>query len=93
MLPPNNYYNNNQEIDMLAVLSILLGLQNLQENREQSLHNDVQTANNKQAEYLLKELTKRFDEQNVILKQQNEMLESIMEQLVDLNWRSEYGER
>lgn len=92
MFPPNNY-NNNQEIDMLAVLSILLGLQNLQENREQSLHNDVQTANNKQAEYLLKELTKRFDEQNVILKQQNEMLESIMEQLVDLNWRSEYGER
>jgi len=29
---------------------------NLNENREQSAHNDVQTANDKQAEYLLREI-------------------------------------
>mgnify|MGYP006895547094 FL=1 len=35
--------------DWLNILSILLALQNLQENREQTKQNDVQAANDKQA--------------------------------------------
>ena len=46
--------------DLLNALSLLIGLQNLQENREQSEHNDVEIANNKQAQFLLGELTKQF---------------------------------
>lgn len=53
---------------LLSVLSILLGVQNLQENRQQSAHNDVSAANDKQAQYLLAALSKKFDEQNEMLK-------------------------
>ena len=57
----------NNSNDILNAISILLGLQNLQENRKQSEHNDVEIANNKQAEHLLREINKRFDEQNQVL--------------------------
>lgn len=66
---------NNNDIDILAVISVLLGLQNLNENRQQSAHNDVQFANDKQAEYLLNEINKKFDEQNKILARVVELLE------------------
>jgi hypothetical protein len=56
-------------IDALSVASFLLGLENLNENRQQSAHNDVQEANTKQAGYLLDELGKKFEEQNEMLKQ------------------------
>lgn len=55
--------------NMLNAISIALGIENLQENRAQSRHNDVQAANDRQAEYLLAELGRRFDEQNHLLKQ------------------------
>ena len=51
---------NNNFLDMLNMLSVLIGLQNLQENREQSAHNDVQTANNFQAKYLIEYLNQEF---------------------------------
>lgn len=78
---------NNNEIDVLAVVSVLLGLQNLQENREQSAHNDVQMANDKQAKYLLEEITRKFDEQNGMLKEQNVMLDKILKLLGDRSER------
>ena len=62
--------NNNG--DLLNLVSILIGLQNLQENREQPAHNDVQIANDNQAKFLLDELKKQFDEQNKML---NEILQ------------------
>ncbi len=37
------------------------------ENRQQSAQNDVAAANDKQAEYLLEELGRKFDEQNEML--------------------------
>ena len=55
-------------IDALSVASFLLGYENLVENREQSKQNDVQSANDKQAKYLLEELGRKFDEQNEMLK-------------------------
>lgn len=63
----NNSQRQFDALDILNVLSFMLGLENLQENRAQSAHNDVQTANQKQAEYLLEEINKRFEEQNRIL--------------------------
>ena len=59
----------NQKLDrMLAVFSFLLGYENLIENREQSRQNNVQSANDKQAKYLLEELNAKFEEQNKVLK-------------------------
>lgn len=58
---------NNNELDLLNAISIILGLQNLRENREQSAHNDVERANSKQADYLLTKINERFAEQNELL--------------------------
>lgn len=63
-----------KDLDALSVLSILLGYENLIENRQQSRQNDVQAANDKQAAFMLSELNRRFDEQNVMLKQILEVL-------------------
>lgn len=63
-------------LDVLSVASFLLGYENLIDNRNQSAQsekllrqNDVNQANNKQAQYLLTELGRKFDEQNEMLKQ------------------------
>lgn len=61
-------------LDLISVMSLILGYQNLVENRQQSRHNDVAAANDNQAQFLLSELFRRFDEQN-------EMLKKIMEAL------------
>lgn len=57
--------NNNG--DFLNMLSIMLALQNLQENREQTKQNDVQAANDKQAKLLIDEIGAKFDEQNEVI--------------------------
>ncbi|MBR5272384.1 MAG: hypothetical protein IKU25_03195 [Clostridia bacterium] len=66
---------NNNLFDALNLASLLIGIQNLQENREQTAQNDVQQANNRQARFLLQELGKKFDEQNAMLKRILELLE------------------
>lgn len=70
-------------LDSLAILSVILGIENLEENRSQSAQsekllrqNNVQDANDKQAQYLLEELRKQFDEQNKMLKEILEVLRS-----------------
>lgn len=65
-------------MDALQIVSLMLGYQNLLENREQSAHNDIQAANDKQAQFLLEELKKLFQEQN-------SMLFEILSELRDLN--------
>lgn len=63
-------YQNNDNVngnDIINALSLSLAVANLNENREQSAHNDVQTANDKQAEYLLREINTRFEQQNEML--------------------------
>lgn len=68
--------NNGQldAIDIISVLSFLLGVENLQENRQQSAQNDVTAANDKQAKRILDEVGKRLDRQDEIL---NKILEVI----------------
>lgn len=66
---PDNKSFQDRLLDALSIMSFLLGYENLMENREQSRHNDVSTANDVQAKYLLEELGRKFDEQNTMLKQ------------------------
>ena len=68
-------YQNNELINIINILSLVVGLQNMQENRLQSAQNDVQAANDKQAHYLLQEVNRRFDEQNRMLERLIELLE------------------
>lgn len=63
-------------LDIISVLSFLLWYQNLQENRQQSAHNDVSAANDKQAKFLLEELDRKFEEQNEMLMQIFEELQN-----------------
>lgn len=75
-------YQNNENIngnDIINAISLLLAVANLNENREQSAHNDVQTANDKQAEYLLQEINAKFAEQNEMLRQILKRLELLKE--------------
>ena len=81
--------NNNQNYsDLLNALSLLLAVENLHENRQQSQYNDVHKANDKQAELLLKEINNRFAEQNDILREHTDLLNKILEILRE---ESEYG--
>lgn len=71
----NEPNQNNELINLINILSFMVGLENMQENRLQSAQNDVQAANDKQAHYLLQEINRRFDEQNKILARLLELLE------------------
>ena len=68
---------NNNFFDILNLASLIVGIQNLQENREQSAHNDVQAENQKQAQFLLSEITRQFEGQNQILEEIRTMLTRI----------------
>lgn len=75
----NNGNNGNDNLgNLLDLISILLGWQNLIENRQQSAYNDVQKANKVQERHMLDDLHAQFDEQNEILKYQNSLLEQIL---------------
>lgn len=64
-----------EKTDLLQILSLYIGLINVSENREQSAHNDVSVANDKQAQYLLTEINRKFEEQNEMLKKILSILE------------------
>ena len=59
-----NNDQNNTFGNWIDIIALLIGLQNLMENRIQTAQNDVNAANDAQAEYLLTEINRRFDEQN-----------------------------
>ena len=65
----------NELINLINILSFVVGLENMRENRIQSAQNEVQSANDRQAEYLLKEINRRFDEQNRMLERLIELME------------------
>lgn len=73
--------NNNSYSDLLNIVSVMLAIQNLKENREQSEHNDVQAANDKQAEDILKAIQVQFKEQNIELANHKSLLYDILERL------------
>ena len=67
--------NTLKSLDILSIASFLLLYENLMENREQSRQNNVQSANDKQAKYLLEEIQRQFDEQNKKINRILEILE------------------
>ena len=56
-------------LDLMNALSLIIGMQNLQENRQQSAHNDIHSENELQAQYLLTEIVNLFEEQNEMLRE------------------------
>lgn len=72
--------NNNSDMagNLLNLISVLVGLENLMENRQQSAENDVNSANQRQAKEILDDLHKQFDKQNTMLEYQNHLLEEII---------------
>ena len=68
-------YDNDRFLDLVNIISLVIGMQNLQENREQSAHNDVHAENDMQAKYLLSELNSKFEEQNKLLYKIIDLLE------------------
>lgn len=71
-----NYRNQLDALDILNVLAFWLGLENLRENREQSEHNDVNAANEKQAELLLDSISEQFEEVKEMLAKVIDLLET-----------------
>lgn len=74
----DNGNNNNSFGDLLNLISVMLGYENLMENRQQSADNDVNSANQRQAKQILDDLHSQFDIQNEVLKYQNSLLEQIL---------------
>lgn len=64
--------------DMLNLFSILLGYENLMENRQQSAENDVAKHNREQAKVILDDLHQQFHRQNRLLYHQNRLLHEIL---------------
>lgn len=56
-------------LDLLNILSFMIGLENLFENRSQSAQNDVNAANDREAHYILDAIGKRLDAQDAMLKE------------------------
>lgn len=61
--------NNNWNGNLLNVLSILLGYENLMENRQQSADNDIERHNQKQSKQILDDLHEQFAYQNRLLEE------------------------
>lgn len=80
----NDENNNNVTSDLLNLISIILGYENLMENRQQSADNNVEKHNRKQSDQILTDLHKQFDKQNEILKYQNRLLEQILKILKEI---------
>ena len=74
----NNNNNSDMTGNLLDFISVLVGLENLMENRQQSAENDVNSANQRQAKQILDDLHKQFDKQNTMLEYQNHLLEQIL---------------
>lgn len=73
-------YNNDSFLDLINAVSLIIGMQNLQENREQSAHNDVHAENEAQAKYILTEITGLLEEQNVMLREILSILKGISDE-------------
>lgn len=74
----NNNNNSDMAGNLLDLISVLVGLENLMENRQQSAENDVNSANQRQAKEILNDLHEQFDKQNAMLEYQNHLLEQIL---------------
>lgn len=68
-------------MDMISILSLALGYENLLENRQQSAQNDIGAANDAQAKFMLEEINRRFEDQNKVLAEIQQRLQSLEDKL------------
>lgn len=68
-------------VDMISILSLALGYENLLENRQQSAQNDIGAANDAQAKFMLEEINGRFEDQNKVLVEIQQRLQSLEDKL------------
>lgn len=80
-----NGNGNNNFFDFINAMSLIIGIQNLSENREQSAHNNIQFENQKQAEFLLKEISRQFEDIKSLFDEQNKTLRQIVKALQKIN--------
>lgn len=73
-----NDVSNDNFGNLLNLISILLGYENLMENRQQSAENNISKSNQEQAKQILDDLHEQFNEQNAMLGYQNQLLEEIL---------------
>lgn len=78
--------NNNPYSELLNIVSVMLAIQNLKENREQSAHNDIQAANDEQAHRILEVIEVRFKEQNKEIEKIKSMLYDIVTSLDNMEF-------
>ena len=65
--------------NVFNVLGIMIGYENLVENRQQSKQNDIQKHNQLQAKVILDDLHLQFHRQNRLLYYQNKLLKEILD--------------
>ena len=65
------------------LISLYLGYENLIENRAQTAANDVNKANNEQAELLLREINYQFAEQNRMIADISNKLDFLIDILLN----------
>lgn len=80
-----NNNGNNNFFDLINAMSLIIGIQNLSENREQSAHNNIQFENQKQAEFLLNEISRQFEDIKSLFDEQNKTLRQIVKALQKIN--------
>jgi len=75
-------------LDWINIFSFIIGMKNYEENEIQSAQtielirqNDVDRANNKQADLLLSALSSQFEKQNDMLQEIQQTLHKILERL------------
>lgn len=68
-------------MDTISILSLALGYENLLENRQQSAQNDIGAANDAQAKFMLEEINRRFEDQNEVLAEIQQRLQSLEDKL------------
>lgn len=68
-------------MDAISILSLALGYENLLENRQQSAQNDIGAANDAQAKFMLEEINRRFEDQNKVLVEIQQRLQSLEDKL------------
>lgn len=73
------FNGNDESLDVLNLAGIMLGYQNLIENRKQSEENNIQRNNQKQAKEILDDLHWHFEQQNRLLNYQNRLLRQILD--------------
>lgn len=66
----DNSNNVNDNIDnLLNIISVILGYENLIENRRQSAENNINVSNQNQARLILNDLHRQFERQNKMLQE------------------------